>query len=70
MAGVADDAPLLDAARWVRLIESLTAENFSDATDHRQTLRDIVGILSKGLAEAAEIGEAFLEGKALLVAKR
>ena len=65
-----DDAPLLDAARWVRLIESLTADAFSDATDHRPVLREIVGTLSKGLAAAAEIGESFLEGKMLLVWRR
>ncbi len=62
-----DDAPLLDAARWERVIAPLTAESFSDATDHRPVLREIVGTLGKGLAEAAEVGETFLEGKALLV---
>jgi hypothetical protein len=62
-----DDAPLLDAARWTRLIESLTAESFSDATDHRSALREIVDSLSKGLAQAGEIGEGLLQGKALIV---
>jgi hypothetical protein len=62
-----DDAPLLDAARWGRLIESLTAEDFSDAMDHRPVLREIVATLSKGLSAAAEIGEVLLQGKALLV---
>ena len=61
------DAPLLDAARWERVIETLTAENFSDETDHRQTLREIVGTLSKGLAAAGGIGESLLEGRTLLV---
>ncbi len=62
-----DDAPLLDAARWLRLIEGLTADKFSDTTDHRPVLREIVDTLAKGLTRAAEIGEIFLEGKALIV---
>ena len=65
-----DDAPLLDAAAWERAIAPLTAERFSDAKDHREPLRDIIGTLSKGLAKAAEIGEILLEGKALLVWRR
>ncbi len=62
-----DDAPLLDAARWERAISTLKAENVPDATDHRPVLREIVETLSKGLVEAAEIGERLLEGRALSV---
>lgn len=62
-----DASPLLDAARWRRAIAALTAENFSDATDHRLVLQEIVETLSKGLVAAAEIGERLLEGKALSV---
>jgi len=62
-----DSVPLLDAARWGRLIETLSAEDFSDAIDHRPALREIVDSLSKGLAHAAEIGEGLLHGKALLI---
>ncbi|MDO8434131.1 MAG: PD-(D/E)XK nuclease family protein [Candidatus Binatus sp.] len=62
-----ENAPLLDAARWRRAISALTPESFSDGTDHRPLLREIVETLSKGLNEAAEIGQLLLAAKALTV---
>ena len=62
-----EDAPLLDAARWGRALSALTPESFSDGTDHGLLLREIVETLSKGLNEAAEIGQLLLEAKALTV---
>lgn len=62
-----EDAPLLDAARWGRVISTLTPESFSDGADHQPVLRGIVKTISKGLDEAAEIGELLLEARALTV---
>lgn len=59
-----EDAPLLDAARWLRAIAGLTPESFSDGTDHRALLSTIVETLAKGLNAAAEIGELLLRAQA------
>jgi hypothetical protein len=62
-----EDAPLLDAARWRRALQGLTPESLSDNTDHRPRLAELIETLSKGLNAAGEIGETFLEGKALAI---
>src|ERR1035437_10375133 len=65
--GLPADAPLLDAARWQRAVAALTPENFSDESDHRPLLREIIEIVSKGLDSAAAIGELLLGAQALSV---
>lgn len=66
-----DDAPLLDADRWDRLLNGLTPEAFSDGKDHRPLLRHIVKALRLGLARAEDIGEALLaDSEALAIWKR
>lgn len=62
-----EDAPLLDSARWERAISEMEVEDFSDGTDHRPELQEIVETLSKGLGSAGEIGERLLEGRGLSV---
>jgi len=62
-----DDAPLLDAARWNRAIDDLTAESFSDGTDHRSLLTETMDIISKGLHAAGEIGEQLFDARTLAI---
>lgn len=62
-----EGAPLLDAPRWLRTIEALTPENFSDGQDHRPLLREIVETVSTGLDSAARIGEVLLSSQALSI---
>jgi hypothetical protein len=61
------DAPLLDAARWRQVLSTLTANSFSDASDHAPALGELVDILARGLAQAAEIGELLLKGRSLAI---
>ena len=66
-----DDAPLLDADRWDRLLDDLTPEDFSDGKDHRPLLRRIIKVLCLGVAGAEDIGEALLtDSEALAIWKR
>ncbi len=58
------NAPLLDAARWLRAIAGIMPESFSDGADHRALLSGIVETLAKGLNAAAEIGELLLRAQA------
>ena len=62
-----EDAPLLDAARWLRAFENLTLESFSDNKDHKPLLVEMIETLGKGLGAAGDIGEALLEGRALAI---
>ena len=64
---LSDDAPLLDAERWKRAIDGLTAESFSDGVDHRPLLLETIEIISKGLNAAAEIGELLFNGRNLTI---
>jgi hypothetical protein len=59
------DAPLASLTAWERLLARLKPEHWSDNTDHAAALRDAVALLSQGPAAAAELGEAFLGGRAL-----
>jgi hypothetical protein len=59
------DAPLANLAAWDRLLDRLTAEDWPDTTDHAPELRAAIEWLAKGTFAAAELGEAFLEGRAL-----
>lgn len=62
-----EDAPLLDAARWLTTIAALTPESFSDGKDHRPLLNEIVETVGKGLDSAAPIGELLLSSQALSI---
>jgi PD-(D/E)XK nuclease superfamily len=61
------DAPLLDATRWRQVLSTLAPNSFSDEGDHVPALRDLVGILARGLKQSAEIGELLLKGRSLAI---
>ena len=61
------DAPLASLPAWDRLLARLKPEDWPDATDHADALRAAVTLLAKGPTAAAELGEAFLEGRALAI---
>lgn len=61
------DAPLANLAAWERLLTVLRPELWPDNTDHSATLRAAVELLAKGPLAATELGEAFLEGRALAI---
>jgi len=61
------DAPLSTPGAWNRLLARLTPEDWPDGVDHAPALRAGVEMLAKGPAAAAEIGEAFLKGRALAI---
>jgi len=61
------DAPLSTPSAWKRLLDGLSAEDWPDQTDHGPALRAAVETLAKGRGAAAEIGEAFLQGRALAI---
>jgi hypothetical protein len=61
------DAPLSTAGAWNRLLARLTPEDWPDGTDHAPALRACIEMLAKGPEAAAEIGEAFLRGRALAI---
>lgn len=65
--GLPDDAPLLNAARWKRAIDGLTAESFSDGADHRPLLIETIDIISKGLNAARELGELLFDARTLAI---
>jgi hypothetical protein len=64
---LSEDAPLLDARRWLRTIAVLPPESFLNAYDHRPLLCEIVETISKGLDSATKIGELLLPSKALSI---
>ncbi|MDX8442550.1 PD-(D/E)XK nuclease family protein [Mesorhizobium australafricanum] len=61
------DAPLSTSGAWNRLLARLTPEDWPDGTDHASALRTAVETLAKGPDAASEIGEVFLEGRALAI---
>ena len=61
------DAPLSTPGAWNRLLARLTPEDWPDGVDHAPALRAGVEMLEKGPGAAAEIGEAFLKGRALAI---
>lgn len=61
------DAPLASLSAWDRLLSRLTAADWPDGQNHTPTLRGIVDLLAKGHNAAAEIGGAFLTGRALAI---
>jgi PD-(D/E)XK nuclease superfamily len=62
---VPQDAPMATKAAWERLFSGLKAEHWTDGTDHTGEFRAVVEQLIRGPEAAAELGEAFLEGRAL-----
>ena len=61
------DAPLSTPAGWDRLLARLMPEDWPDGADHAPVLRAAVEMLAAGPDTAAEIGEAFLKGRALAI---
>ena len=61
------DAPLSTIGAWNRLIARLSASDWPDGVDHTQELRAVVTLLAQGTAGAAEVGAAFLTGRALSI---
>jgi len=61
------DAPLSSPDAWARLLGTLSAERWPDGVDHAGELRAIIDTLSGGVAQAEEIGRAFLSGGALRI---
>ncbi|KQN04862.1 hypothetical protein ASE85_07700 [Sphingobium sp. Leaf26] len=61
------DAPLSSPGAWTRILGTLSAERWPDGVDHTDDLSAIVETLSGGVAQAEEIGRAFLSGGALRI---
>ncbi len=61
------DAPLSTPSAWNRLLARLKPEDWPDGADHAPTLRAAAELLAKGPSAAPEIGEAFLDGRALAI---
>ena len=61
------DAPLSTPSAWNRLLARLKPEDWPDGLDHASALRAAVEPLANGPHAAAEIGEAFLKGRALTI---
>lgn len=61
------DAPLASAQAWTHLLDRLTAADWPDEIDHGPALREIIGLLSQGVAAAETIGEALLNGRTLAI---
>ncbi|WEK58842.1 MAG: PD-(D/E)XK nuclease family protein [Candidatus Brevundimonas phytovorans] len=61
------DAPLSTSGAWNRLLARLTPEDWPDGADHAPALRAGVELLTQGPSAAAEIGDAFLKGRALAI---
>ena len=61
------DAPLSTPTPGTACWLGLTPEDWPDGADHAPALRAAVDLLAKGPDAAAEIGEAFLNGRALAI---
>src|SRR5690606_34966403 len=61
------DAPLASPQAWTHLLHRLTAADWPDAIDHGPALREIIDLLSQGVAAAEAIGEALLNGRTLAI---
>lgn len=58
------DAPLSTPSAWDGLLIRLKPEDWPDGVDHTPALRSAIGLLTKSLPAIAEIGDAFLKGRA------
>jgi len=61
------DAPLASPRAWTHLLDRLTAADWPDEIDHGPALREIIGLLSQGVAAAEAVGEALLNGRTLAI---
>lgn len=61
------DAPLSTSTAWNRLLTRLKPDDWPDGMDHAPALRAAVDLLAKGPDDAQDIGEAFLNGRALSI---
>lgn len=61
------DAPLSTPGAWNRLLARLAPEDWPDRSDHAPALRAAAETLTKGPEAAGEIGDAFLNGRALAI---
>lgn len=61
------DAPLASPPAWTHLLDRLTAAEWPDEIDHGPALREIIALLSQGVAAAEAIGEALLHGRTLAI---
>lgn len=61
------DAPLSTRDAWSRLLTRLRAGDWPDGVDHTQALGEVIDMLARGPDAAAEVGEAFLKGRALTI---
>lgn len=61
------DAPLASPPAWTHLLDRLTASDWPDEIDHGPALREIIALLSQGVAAAEAIGEGLLHGRTLAI---
>jgi hypothetical protein len=61
------DAPLASPQAWTQLLDRLTAAYWPDGADHNSRLREIISLLSRGVAAAQAVGEALLRGRVLTI---
>lgn len=62
-----NDLPLSTSTAWSRLLARLKPEDWPDVMDHVPALQGAVELLTKGPDAAQDIGEAFLQGRALTI---
>lgn len=58
------EAPLATAEAWNRLLDRLTPADWPEQVDQADELRNLIGLLDRGIDAAGEIGEALLSGRA------
>lgn len=61
------DAPLASPQAWNHLLDRLTAAEWPDHIDHGPALREIIALLSQGVAAAEATGETLLHGRTLAI---
>ena len=61
------DAPLTNLKAWDRAFARLKPEDWPDGVDHNAAARAAVLLLAQGSSAAEQLGEAFLEGRALTI---
>lgn len=61
------DAPLTNLKAWDRVFVRLKPEDWPDGADHIAAVRAAVLLLTQGATAAEQLGEAFLEGRALTI---
>ena len=61
------DAPLASPQAWTHLLDRLVAADWPDGIDHGPALREIISLLSQGVAAAEVIGDALLHGRTLAI---